>query len=177
VVVVITGPIASGKSTLAREVARDLERHSVPTAVIDLDVVHDTLIASESMPDDAAWTLARGTVAVQANAFRENGVPVVIADGSFNTLSDREAFARHLQPAAAPVYVTLRVSYEEALRRAQDDATRGASRDPAFLGPYYVAHDAALATAPVSDLVIDTERTTVAAAAAMVVDLVRSGVR
>ena len=58
-IIVITGPIASGKSTIARELARQLEHVGVRTAVIDLDLVHDVLLADGSMPGDATWQLAR----------------------------------------------------------------------------------------------------------------------
>jgi shikimate kinase len=173
--IVITGPVASGKSTLARAVADDLASRGVPTAVIDLDVVHDRLIAAGSVPHATAWNRARAIAATEANGLRRRDIAVVIAEGSFNTATDRDAFERHLRPAAAPVYVMLRVSYEEALRRARTDPTRGVSRDPGFLEPYFLAHVAALATAPPADLVIDTERASVAEAVTAVTRLVRIG--
>ena len=43
VVIVVTGPIASGKSTTARVLAQELARRNVRTAVIDLDLLHDML--------------------------------------------------------------------------------------------------------------------------------------
>ena len=173
----ITGPIASGKSTLAAEVAELLEHRGVPAAVIDLDVVHDTVVASGSTRDDAAWTLARAEAAAQANTLHDAGVSVVIAEGSFNTPSDREAFSRHLRAELAPVYVTLRVTYDEALRRAQLDPTRGMSRDPAFLRSTFAKRREAFTVSPATDLVIDTEQTTVAIAAQAVSDLVTPGSR
>jgi adenylylsulfate kinase-like enzyme len=177
VVIVITGPIASGKSTLAREVARVLERRVIRTAVIDLDVVHGTLIDAGSTSDDATWTLARRRAAELANTLSNEGAAVVIAEGSFNRSSHRAAFTEHLHRDSDPIYVTLNVSLPEALRRAQGDPTRGRSRDPAFLGAYFASHEEARATVPSTDLVIDTEQTTLAAAAAAVSDLVTSGGR
>jgi adenylylsulfate kinase-like enzyme len=167
VVIVITGPIASGKSTVARELARELERTGVRVAVIDLDLVHDEL-ASGSHSDDATWTLARRRAADAANAFLEHGFAVVVAEGSFNAPSHRDAFAARLRPTDHPRYVTLQVSFEEALRRAQGDPTRGRSRDPGFLGPYFSAWQEHYSTAPATDIVIDTERTTATAAAATI---------
>ena len=70
--------------------------------------------------------------------------------------------------------MTLRVSYEAALRRAQGDPTRGRSRDPAFLGPYFAAVEQALATVPASDLVIETEQIPPAAAAAAIARRIRA---
>jgi cobalamin-dependent methionine synthase I len=79
-VIVITGPIASGKSTIARELARELERMNVRTAVIDLDVVHDRLAPDGSKSHDAMWSLARRAAATQTNTLLEEGVTVVIAE-------------------------------------------------------------------------------------------------
>ena len=172
-VIVVTGAIASGKSTIARELARELERVEVRAAVIDLDLVHDMITPLGSMSDDASWTLARRGLAMLANTFLADGVAVVIADGSFNSPGDRAALARDLGADTDPVYVTLRVSFEEALRRAQSDPSRGISRDPDFLGSYFVAMGALLATVAPTDIVIDTEQMTARSAAAAIAGLVR----
>jgi len=163
-VIVITGPIASGKSTVALQLARELERTGSRTAVIDLDIVHDRLDVKGSA-SDATWSLARRAAATQTNTFLEKGVTVVIAEGSFNGPVDRAAFVEHLQANAEPVFVTLRVSFEEALRRAERDPTRGLSRDRAFLESYFAASAETLAATPATDLVIDTEQMTATAAA------------
>jgi adenylylsulfate kinase-like enzyme len=170
-VIVITGPIASGKSTIARELARELGRAGVPVAVIDLDDVHDTLARDGRNADEATWALARREAATLANTFLAEGTAVVVAEGSFNTPRDRVEFAQHLDASDDPVYVTLRVSFEEALRRAQGDPTRGVSRDPAFLGRYFAGFGQALPT-PVTDLVIETERMPASSAAMAITSLV-----
>jgi predicted kinase len=173
-VIVITGPIASGKSTVARELARELERAHVRVAVIDLDLLHDMLATDAPESDDATWALARHAAATLANTFLAEGVAVVVAEGSYNKPGDRGAFAQHLDTRVEPIFVTLRVSFEEALRRAQSEPSRGKSRDPAFLGPYFAAFDQALATVPVTDIVIDTERMPPTSAAVEVASLVRA---
>ncbi len=128
VVIVVTGPIASGKSTVAKALARELELMDVRAAVVDLDLVHDQLTTNGSGSDESTWTLARRELATVANALEEEGVAVVIADGSFNMPVDRATLARHLRPSFRLVFVTLQVSFEEALRRAQGDPTRGRPR-------------------------------------------------
>jgi adenylylsulfate kinase-like enzyme len=173
VVIVISGPIASGKSTVARDLARDLEQVGVRAEVIDLDLLHDVLIADGSVSHDSKCTMARRAVATLANTFLAQGVAVVIADGSFNRPSDRATLSQHLRTDARPVYVTLRVSFEEALRRAQADPTRGRSQDPLVLAPYFAAVSPVLETIPATDIVIDTERTTPASAAASIASLLR----
>jgi len=171
-VIVITGPIASGKSTVATELALKLGLDGVQAAVIDLDVVHDRLITTGSPSDDSTWTLARREAATVANDLHEDGVSVVIAEGSFNVPSDRAAFAQHLRPGSDLVFVTLQVSFEEALRRAQGDPSRGRSRDPQFLASHFAARHDVLAASPATDIVIDTERTTANAAAETIARLV-----
>ena len=165
VVIVITGPIASGKSTVARELARQLELNDVRAEVIDLDRVHDRLTANGSTGDDSTWTLARHETGSVANAFLKEGVAVVIAEGSFNVPSDRAALVQHLLPSSGLVFVTLQVSFEEALRRAQGDPTRGRSRDREFLASHFAARHDVLTAVPATDIVVDTERTTPTAAA------------
>ena len=76
-------------------------------------------------------------------------------------------------PSVTPLYVTLRVTFEEALRRAQGDPTRGVSRDPVFLGEYFAAATAAQEKIPETDVVIDTEAVSATAAAAMIARIVR----
>ena len=172
-VVVITGPIASGKSTVARELMCELERCGALTGVIDLDLVCESIAGDEPKSDAATWALARRVCAMRANALAAEGVAVVIAEGSYNAPEDRVAFSRHLSPGEAPLFVTLRVGFDEALRRAQSDPTRGLSRDPAFLRAYFDAADCWLAAIPATDIVIDTERTTATAAAIAIAGRVR----
>lgn len=69
--------------------------------------------------------------------------------------------------------MTLHVSYEEALRRAQGDPTRGLSRDPDFLGPYFAQVGQTLARTPATDVAIDTERTTATLAVALILGRIR----
>ena len=170
--IVITGPIASGKSTVARALADELARVDVRAAVIDLDILEDMLTADGPKSDLASWTLARHAAATLANTFLSGGIVVVIADGSFNSTSDRAALEQHLATNVTPLYVTLSVSFEEALRRAQSDPTRGVSRDPVFLGEYFAAATAAH-DIPITDVVIDTESVSAMAAAAMIARIVR----
>jgi adenylylsulfate kinase-like enzyme len=167
---VITGPIASGKSTVARELARKLHAAGTRTAVIDLDVVHNQRATGPSS-SEAAWAAARHEAATLANSHLARGAAVVIADGSFNRPGDRADFARHLDAGVEPRYVTLLVTLEEALRRALADLSRGRSRDPAFLGPYFAAVAEVIATVPGTDIVIDTEKTPPASAAVAIASL------
>jgi len=166
--VLITGPIASGKSTLARRVAKDLAGLDVASAVIDLDVVHDMLVSAASRTGgEDLWPAARRAVAALAASFVADGIAAVIVDGSYPDRADHETLLGSLPARTGLFVVSLRVSYGEALRRAQADPTRGVSRDPAFLASYYEARRATTDTA--ADLVIDTEAVSEEAAASSIV--------
>jgi predicted kinase len=171
-IVVITGPIASGKSTVANELARQLSRNGVRAEVIDLDLVYDGLVAEGFPPEPSTWMRARGDAATTAAAFLEDGTAVVVAEGSYNLPDDRSAFVDRLRSSPDVVFVTLRVSFEEALRRARGDPTRGRSRDPEFLGAHYAERHELLAAVPETDLVFDTERVSPATAAASIARLI-----
>ena len=105
--IVITGPIASGKSTVARALAHELARVDTRAAVIDLDILEEMLTADGPKSDPATWTLARHAAATLANTFLSGGIDVVIADGSFNLSSDRATLEQYLSTGVRPLYVCL----------------------------------------------------------------------
>jgi predicted kinase len=176
-VIVITGPIASGKSTVARALFRELAGLDVRVAVIDLDLIEDMLTADGPKADLESWALARRAAARLANGLLEEGVDVVIADGSYNLANDRAAFERHLDTKVRPLYVTLKVTHEEALRRAQSDPTRGVSRDPAFLAGYFATATKTSTHLQAADVIIDTESVSPTAVAAEIARIVGRGGR
>jgi hypothetical protein len=155
--IVINGPIASGKSSLARAVARQLQVAG-SAAAIDVDLIYDMLQPDVRGPksDDLSWHLARLAAAAITDTFLSGGVDAVVVEGAFYA-KERAAYLGALRSGAVPRFITLRVGYDEALRRAQTDPTRGASRDPAFLRRYFGAMEPDIASVPDTDLVLDTE--------------------
>jgi len=157
-VLVITGPIASGKSTLGQAVGRAIEARDATVAVIDLDLVYEMLdVHGGHKGDDRRWEAARRGTAGLAHRFLAAGIDVVVVEGEFDGAA-RGVFAADVGDRAAPRFVTLTVSYEEAYRRARADSTRGVSRDPAFLWPWFQEYLRASAEEAATDLVLDTER-------------------
>jgi predicted kinase len=156
VLVVITGPIASGKSTLGRAVAREFEARGARAAVIDLDLVYEMLDpARAAKTDEAKWAQARRLSARLADALLAEGLEVIV-EGDFLTPAARGQFVEVLASRAYPRFVMLRLSFDLALRRAQLDSTRGLSRDRAFLREHYETTAAPVRDAPSTDLVVDT---------------------
>lgn len=168
--IVISGPIAAGKSTTARALAREVERRGGAAAVVDLDLVYEMLEHDGARKDDdARWAQAQRAAAALANRFAKDGVEFVIVEGDF-LVDDRRLFVEALDASAEPRFVTLRVSFDEAVRRIDGDPTRTFSRDRDFLRRYYDRAEAAIDDVPASDLLVDTEDLTVDDVAAAIAD-------
>jgi chloramphenicol 3-O-phosphotransferase len=82
------------------------------------------------MDDARTWRKRRRASAALADQFVRDGIELVIMEGTSWTQSERDEFASHLTNAVYPLYVPVSVSIEEALRRAEDDPVRRASRLP-----------------------------------------------
>jgi predicted kinase len=155
-VIVICGPIASGKSTVARELAQLFERQGLRAAAIDLDLVYEMLQTDGSAKTSpAAWRRARRAAAGLTDVLLREGVGVVIAEGDFLTSDERAEYVDALASVDEPLFVTLKMSVDTALERVHGDASRGLSRDPDFLRRHYEQLDGAMRARPETDLVID----------------------
>ena len=140
--------------------------------VVDLDELHAEQGLAPGGPRGSAaqWRAARRAAAALADSLTAEGIAAVIVEGSFQTPPDRQAFTEAMGSRPDMLHVSLRVSYEEALRRARADPTRGRSRDPAFLRRYYA--NAAAWVRPDTDFAIDTESKTENEVVALVVGVV-----
>jgi adenylylsulfate kinase-like enzyme len=170
VLFVVTGPIASGKSTLARAVVCEFRVRGVKAAAVDLDLVYEMLDPSGAPKiDRATWAQTRRTAARLAVAlFTE--VVVVVVEGEFLTAAQRAEFADALPSGIEPQFVMLRVPYDVAEQRVLSDPFRGRSRDPVFLRDHFNATQEAVRNAPATDLALDTSAVGVAEAVGVIVD-------
>jgi len=169
-VIVVCGPIASGKSTLARAVARTLNDRGIVTAAIDLDLVYEMIApGTESKSDAPTWSRARTVAARMAGALFEHGVEAVVLEGDFLAPDERAELVAALEPERRVRYVTLEVPLADALVRVAADPSRGLSRDPAFLARHYEEIGPLLRGRPESDLALDTSALSVEAEADAVV--------
>jgi hypothetical protein len=137
-VVVVSGPIASGKSSLARELAIRLEEScGIGVAVVDLDLVYEMLDPAGRPKDDGRlWSLARRISGRLAAAFLTEGRCVVV-EGDLATDEALGELEGELPGEVAVWLVLLGVDLETALARARADPTRGLSKDRRFLSSHY----------------------------------------
>jgi energy-coupling factor transporter ATP-binding protein EcfA2 len=125
--VLIIGPIASGKSTLAATLAGKLRSSGETVAVVGLDTV-----AEMALPTLSDWTWAHEIHGQLVGAWLEKPIQTVIAEGP-GTPGEIELIMRHVGPDVRVRKVLITTAYETALARAAADPSRGLSKDPEFL--------------------------------------------
>lgn len=155
--VLVAGPIASGKSTLARAVARRLREQGTPAAAVDVDLVYELLEErGSSAGEPEAWRRAHRLGGRIVAALFAEGVEVAVAEGDFLDEDTERDFLAAARPAHVRKIV-LRASLETALGRVLVDDDRGISRDRAFLARHYEEIGAALTRRPAAELLLDTD--------------------
>lgn len=142
VLVVITGPIGAGKSTVGAALAT-----RVGARETDLD---DLFFATP----EAGWRQARIEQAVIVRSWLDAGDDVVV-HGDFAAREDR----RPIDEIGAPyTLVLLDVPFDVALERVLADITRGISRHPDFLRGTHDAFRQVRGAIP-ADVTYDTSTT------------------
>lgn len=165
--VMISGPIAAGKSTLAVELARLLRTKGSSVALTDLDTVAE--MALPTLPD---WAWAHHIHARLVGAWLATGIDVVVDEGTSTVDEVRQVLAE--VPAGVEVFhVVLTADYDRSLARARGDSGRGLSRDPDFLRAAHLSFAQELPDLP-CDLRLDVENHTPAAMAAHVLERLTS---
>ena len=154
--IVINGPIAAGKSTVAQALGRRLRQNGHPTAVVDLDDLY-LMMSAKPMGDPQVWRRARRAAAALADCFFSSGIQVVVVEGAFWDESERAPFLNALTWSGSPLFVTLLVSYDVAYRRVQGDSGRSLSRSPDLLRRNNEEFAAGLDPLRATDLVLDSD--------------------
>jgi hypothetical protein len=154
--IVIVGPIASGKTTIAAGLARRLRSPNRPVAVLDLDDVVDTIGGFAGLRAER-FRQAQLVHGQLVGAWLGQGVDV-IAHGPFFQREEDEALLHAVPPATGVTLrrVQLLCTYEAALARTTSDDDRILSKDPVLLRRTYDRIESLLPTLPASDWTFDT---------------------
>lgn len=155
--ILITGPVAAGKSTTARLLARRLRDLGDTVSVIDLDRVY--LMQDETFASEAAWRGARIGAGVLARFFFDAGANVVVVDGGLYARHELDEILERVQEDVRVAIVTLNASFELTLERATLDPDPGriASRVPETLRGLHERFRRAFAFLADVSTVIDTD--------------------
>ena len=154
--IVINGPIAAGKSTVAQALGRQFRNAGRATAAVDLDELY-LMMSAKPMGDPRVWRRARRAAAALTDCFFASGIQIVVVEGAFWDESERAPFVDALRWRGSPLFVTLLVSYDVAYRRVQGDSERSLSRSPDFLRRNNEEFAARLDRLRATDLVLDSD--------------------
>lgn len=126
VLIVIVGPIAAGKSTLAAEVGRRLRRRGESVAVVGLDGVAEMALPTLD------WAWAHEVHGHLVRAWLATPVRTVVAEGP-STPAELAQLMHCVASDVEVLTVVLVTPYEVALRWALQDPDRVLSKDSDFL--------------------------------------------
>lgn len=153
---VVVGPIASGKSTLAGSLADRLLARGCTVACADVDDVADMVQAPGGRTGEH-WDQAHAAHGALVGGWLATGVDVVIAHGPVYTHQENDWLLATVPPGTTTLRVLLLATFETALRRVSGDPSRGLSRDPAFLRGTYDRFEAVRPAIARCDLTFDTD--------------------
>jgi len=133
--VVLTGPIAAGKNTVADRLAERLTPGRT-VVVADVDDVA-AMVGPPGAAEAGLWFAAHEAHGALVGGWMRSAVDCVVAVGPIYSAEEQAAMTRTL-PADAPVlWVVIDAAVSVTLARAQADPGRGRSRDPDF---HHAAH-------------------------------------
>jgi hypothetical protein len=155
--VVILGPIASGKSTIATALGNRFRAAGRAVAVLDLDDVVDTIGGFGDLTPER-FRQAQIVYGDLVGAWLRHGFDV-IAHGPFFEPHEYEAVLHAVPEGVEPRRVQLQASYEAALERVAGDPARKLSKHPEILRRTYDRVESLLPTQPRSDWTFDTTAT------------------
>ncbi|WP_173060692.1 AAA family ATPase [Phytohabitans houttuyneae] len=135
--VVLTGPIAAGKNTVAEKLAQRLTDHGNTVVIADVDDIA-AMVGAPGAGAAGLWFAAHEAHGALVGQWLRSDVDHVVAVGPFWTAEEQDALVRTLPHDAAALWVVIDAPVSVTLARAQADPTRVISRDPAF---HRRAHD------------------------------------
>ena len=156
--VVVNGPIASGKTTTAQALATWGRGRGLKAAAIEMDNVINIVRGTDwSKPWTATdWRLARSVACAIIDRLCEQDTALVALSGQFFDRHERQELTDTLTSGPDIRFVRLETSLEETLRRCAADDGRVLTKDAAFVSRIYAGLN--WKDLPARELVISTEK-------------------
>jgi tRNA uridine 5-carbamoylmethylation protein Kti12 len=132
--VLISGGIASGKTSAADRLAAVARQRGLSAASIDMDAMIEMTAGHEwSAIEDEQRRFAVQITGSLVEALLESGVQMVFIAGSTLSPYEWDGLLGVLKSNPRHLFVLLRVSLDEAIRRAEHDPSRTRTRNPEVL--------------------------------------------
>ena len=129
--VILTGPIAAGKNTVADRLAELLTKRGRTVVVADIDDVA-AMVRAPGAAEAGLWFAAHEAHGALVGRWMRSDVDFVVVVGPVYSHEEQAALTRSLPDDAAAVWVVIDAAVSATLPRAQTDPERGLSRDPEF---------------------------------------------
>ena len=160
--VVLTGPVGGGKSTVAVCLAECLCQRGRRVGVVDLDLVADMVRPHVYSGEPDLWQMARRICGGLADAIYRDGHDVVIVEGEFFSGAELAALVDAVMTPVDLRLYALDVSYADCQARVDADPSPGRvlSRSAEFLQRMNAQFQAALPWLRSAGTVIDANEAT-----------------
>lgn len=129
--VIINGPIAAGKNTVADRLTQRLTRRGHTVVVADVDEIA-AMVGPPGAGAAGLWFAAHEAHGALVGQWMRSSVEYVVAVGPFHTDEERAALTRALPGDASVLWVVIDAAVSVTFARAQADPGRVLSRDPGF---------------------------------------------
>ena len=134
--VILTGPIAAGKNTVADKLAHHLTGCGKTVVVADVDDVA-AMVSAPGAAEAGLWFAAHQAHGALVGQWMRSSVEYVVVVGPIYTAEERAVLIDTVPDDAAVLWVVIDAPMSVTLARAQADPGRGLSRDPEF---HHAAH-------------------------------------
>jgi shikimate kinase len=156
--IVVNGPIASGKTTTAEALASWGRARGLKAAAVEMDNVINIVRGTDwTRPWTATdWRLAHSLACAIIDRLCEQETALVALSGQFFDAHERQDLVDSLTSRPAIRFVTLEASLDETLRRCAADDGRVLTKDAAFVSRIYAGLN--WKDLPADELFLSTEK-------------------